>query len=167
MFRIFLIAVLVAAGFGGQMPRSVSKHLWVGPIALGQSPARVRAILGPAPVLGGLENKVMCYTDGESTLSLHFKQEVNFLDDLVVTGGRTKGCTATIPARYRPMRQWHWAGGIVSAPPDSGKLHTESTSWLSQSAGYLWHFRMDDCDAFVVYEHFGGYSFEMGPSSCH
>jgi hypothetical protein len=167
VFRIFLIAILVAAGFGRQMPTLVSKHLWVGPIALGQSPARVEAILGPAPILGGRENKMMCYTDGESTLSLHFKQDVNFLDDLVVSAGKIKNCSAMIPARYRPLRLWRWAGGVVSARPDPGKLRADSLNWLPPgTADQVWHFRMDGCSGVVVYENFGAYSFEMGPSSC-
>jgi hypothetical protein len=168
MVRSFLAVLFLAATFQqAGFPGSLRSHLWVGPLHFGASAAGVERVLGRTLPATNPSADILCYNDGSDDLVLWFQNDTG-LYQVVVARGLTKGCSTRIPATYGKLRDWKWAGGVVSRPPDAQKLRADSTGWDPPNAtDAFWHLRLHGCGGSVVFsDDAGNYSFEMGPMSC-
>ncbi len=163
MFAL-LLSVAMASG---SIPEGVRSHLWVGPLRVGLTVSEVERVLGSSASTTKPAADILCYNDGDSSLVLWFADNAG-LYQIVVAHGLSRGCSARIPMKYGLMRDWRWAGGVVSRPPNSEKLRADSKGWIPPGTiDTFWHFRLLACDGSIVsYDETGNYSFEIGPVGC-
>ena len=147
------------------LPKTISSHLRVGPIFLGEPEQLIVKRFGSVGQKGMNQMPAfLLYTDGKSVILLNFDARENLTRIVINPGPSAKG--NNLPPGTHRIDTWRWDGGAVSKLPRGTWLEGNKYWRAKPGETGKWIFHKLACTALASYYNYGGYTFQMGPLVC-